>query len=77
MSTQTALDGKVALVTGATGGIGSAVVGSAVVDAIRRNRAIVTPKRAAVVWRAARLSPRAASAMVARAMRSELAATSR
>ena len=49
------------------------VVAKATVRGIRRNRAMVTPGRAGIAWRAARLSPGAAERLTARAMRAELA----
>ena len=48
------------------------VVALAALRAIRRNRAVVAPKRAGGAWRAARLSPRASEAIITRAMRAEL-----
>jgi len=48
-------------------------VAKATLRGIRRNRAMVTPGRVGVAWRAARLSPGLAERMTARAMRAELA----
>jgi NAD(P)-dependent dehydrogenase (short-subunit alcohol dehydrogenase family) len=47
-------------------------VAAATVRGIRRNRAMVTPRRAGLIWRLARLSPRGTEQIVARAMRAEL-----
>jgi NAD(P)-dependent dehydrogenase (short-subunit alcohol dehydrogenase family) len=54
-----------------------AQVAIATVKGLRRNRAVVTPGRAGVLWRAARVSPRIAEMAIARAMRAELAANQR
>jgi NAD(P)-dependent dehydrogenase (short-subunit alcohol dehydrogenase family) len=45
-----------------------------VVDAVRRDRALVIPGRAAVLWRLNRLAPNAMARLIARGMRDELAA---
>jgi short-subunit dehydrogenase len=47
-------------------------VASATMRGVRRNRAIVTPKRAALIWRLSRLSPRGTEQVVTRAMRAEV-----
>jgi NAD(P)-dependent dehydrogenase (short-subunit alcohol dehydrogenase family) len=49
-----------------------AAVARATVRGVERGRTLVVPGRAGVVWRLARLSPAAATAGVARAMRAEL-----
>jgi NAD(P)-dependent dehydrogenase (short-subunit alcohol dehydrogenase family) len=55
---------------------GRAITPDAVAEAtlrgIRRNRAVVAPGRAGLIWRAARFSPRLAEQVVTRAMRAEL-----
>ena len=60
-----------------TGVAGPAVMPGAVAEAtlsgIRRDRAVVTPGRAGLLWRAVRLSPRLSEQVIARAMRAELA----
>lgn len=48
------------------------VIGAAVVRAIIRNRAVVGPKRAGLLWLATRLSPRAAETLISRSMHKEL-----
>ena len=47
-------------------------VAVAALRAVGRNKAIIAPKRAGIAWRAARLSPRAAEAIITRAMKAEL-----
>ena len=45
-----------------------------VVDAVRRDRALVTPGRAGLLWRLNRMFPNAVAKLIARGMRDELAA---
>jgi NAD(P)-dependent dehydrogenase (short-subunit alcohol dehydrogenase family) len=47
-------------------------VAKATLRGIRRNRAVVAPGRAGLIWRAARFSPRLVEQVVTRAMRAEL-----
>jgi NAD(P)-dependent dehydrogenase (short-subunit alcohol dehydrogenase family) len=49
-----------------------ATVATAVVDAVRHDRAVVAPGRAKLLWGAARLSPRLAEWAITRVMRDEL-----
>jgi NAD(P)-dependent dehydrogenase (short-subunit alcohol dehydrogenase family) len=45
-----------------------------VVDAVRHDRALVTPGRAGLLWRLNRMFPNAVAKLIARGMRDELAA---
>jgi NAD(P)-dependent dehydrogenase (short-subunit alcohol dehydrogenase family) len=47
-------------------------VAAATLRGIRRNRAVVAPRRAGVIWRLGRLAPGGTEKIVARAMRAEL-----
>jgi NAD(P)-dependent dehydrogenase (short-subunit alcohol dehydrogenase family) len=47
-------------------------VAKATMRGIRRNRAVVAPGRAGLIWRAARFSPRLVEQVISRAMRTEL-----
>ena len=49
-------------------------VANAIVDGIRKNRAVVAPGRAGLLWRVARMSPALAEKLVAKGMRDELKA---
>jgi NAD(P)-dependent dehydrogenase (short-subunit alcohol dehydrogenase family) len=72
------IDTRRYLTSAAGPALSPAQVAAATVKGMRRNRAIVTPGRTGVLWRAARLSPRFAELAITRAMRAELtAATSR
>ena len=52
--------------------ISADAVAAATVRGIRRNRAIVAPGRAGVIWRLARLTPGGTEKVITRAMRAEL-----
>jgi short-subunit dehydrogenase len=52
--------------------ISADAVAAATLRGIRRNRAVVAPRRAGVIWRLGRLAPGATAQVVARAMRAEL-----
>ena len=52
--------------------ISADAVAKATVGGIRRNRAVVAPGRAGLIWRAARFSPRGVEQVITRAMRAEL-----
>jgi NAD(P)-dependent dehydrogenase (short-subunit alcohol dehydrogenase family) len=53
--------------------ISADAVAAATVRGIRRNRAVVAPGRAGVIWRLGRVSPGGTEKVIARAMRAELA----
>jgi short-subunit dehydrogenase len=66
------VDSRRFLVSAAGPALSAEAVAAAAVEGIRRNRAVIAPGRAGLLWRAARLSPALAERAVARAMRREL-----
>jgi short-subunit dehydrogenase len=70
------IDTRRYLTSAAGPALSPAAVAQATVKGVRRNRAIVAPGRASLLWRAARLSPRLAEVAITRAMRAELTAAS-
>jgi NAD(P)-dependent dehydrogenase (short-subunit alcohol dehydrogenase family) len=66
------VDSRRFLVSAAGPALSADSVAAAAVEGIRRNRAVIAPGRAGLLWRAARLSPALAERAVVRAMRREL-----